>query len=177
MIRRIRRRRRGDGQAAQHRDGGVEHVNQIPRSRKGPVVGVGAISGADPRSGKIPADLGAQCRNRFGSVRYIKEAPGRLPTSMSPSCWRPTASILRASASRTWVAGLPRRLRICSRHIHVTVAATPRLLFILGRGSMGISRCYLAEPLGFLGFVEERSISSFKDQDSHPAAVLSRFDP
>ena len=45
---------------------GVKHMNPIPSaSRKGPFVVSGAISGADPETGTVPADLDAQCRNMF----------------------------------------------------------------------------------------------------------------
>ena len=39
--------------------GGVKHLNPIPSaSKKGPFVVSGAISGADPETGKVPAELG-----------------------------------------------------------------------------------------------------------------------
>ena len=37
---------------------GAKHVNPIPSaSRRGPIVASGAISGADPETGNVPADL------------------------------------------------------------------------------------------------------------------------
>lgn len=56
---------------------GVKHQNPIPSaSRKGPFVVSGAISGADPETGKVPADLDAQCRQMFQNVRRVIEAAG-----------------------------------------------------------------------------------------------------
>ena len=62
--------------------GGVKHVNPIPSaSKKGPFVVSGAISGADPASGKMPAELDAQCRQMFDNVRQVMSAAGGVPGS------------------------------------------------------------------------------------------------
>src|SRR6185503_8412330 len=59
---------------------GVKHQNPIPAaSRKGPFVASGAISGADPQTGKVPEDLDAQCRQMFDNVRRLLEAAGGGP--------------------------------------------------------------------------------------------------
>src|SRR5438045_7672595 len=56
---------------------GVKHVNPIPSaSRRGPFVVSGAISGADPETGKVPAELDAQCRQMFDNVRRSMVAAG-----------------------------------------------------------------------------------------------------
>src|SRR5438552_13506550 len=60
--------------------GGVKHVNPIPSaSRRGPFVVSGAISRADPETGKVPVELDAQCRNMFDNVRRIMTAAGGSP--------------------------------------------------------------------------------------------------
>jgi enamine deaminase RidA (YjgF/YER057c/UK114 family) len=60
--------------------GGVKHVNPIPSaSRKGPFVVSGAISGADPETGKLPAELDAQCHQMFNNVRRVMSAAGGSP--------------------------------------------------------------------------------------------------
>ena len=60
--------------------GGVTHVNPTPSaSRRGPFVVSGAISGADPETGKVPVELDAQCRNMFDNVRRIMTAAGGSP--------------------------------------------------------------------------------------------------
>src|SRR6267143_4018257 len=59
---------------------GVKHLNPIPAaSQKGPFVVSGAISGADPESGKVPPDLDAQCAAMFANVRRLIEAAGGTP--------------------------------------------------------------------------------------------------
>jgi 2-iminobutanoate/2-iminopropanoate deaminase len=63
---------------------GVKHLNPIPAaSRKGPFVVSGAISGADPESGTVPADLDAQCAAMFANVRRLIEAAGGSPDDIS----------------------------------------------------------------------------------------------
>ena len=57
--------------------GGVKHVNPIPSaSKKGPFAVSGAISGADPETGKVPVELDAQCRQMFDNVRRVMAAAG-----------------------------------------------------------------------------------------------------
>ena len=59
---------------------GVKHVNPIPAAcRRGPFVTTGAISGADPATGKVPEDLDAQCRQMFENVRRLITAAGGTP--------------------------------------------------------------------------------------------------
>ena len=59
---------------------GARHVNPIPSaSRIGPFVVSGAISGADPATGKVPEDLDAQCAAMFANVRRVIETAGGTP--------------------------------------------------------------------------------------------------
>ncbi|MBV8508025.1 MAG: RidA family protein, partial [Alphaproteobacteria bacterium] len=59
---------------------GAKHVNPIPSaSRRGPFVVSGAISGTDPATGKVPADLDEQCRLMFENVRRVMAAAGGSP--------------------------------------------------------------------------------------------------
>jgi len=112
---------------------GVKHVNPIPSaSRRGPFVVSGAISGADPETGKVPADLDAQCRQMFDNVRRIMVAAGggpediikmnvwiadrKLRETMNRHC-SPTR-IRGRPATRSRMPISPRRCRsnaICSR--------------------------------------------------------------
>ena len=88
--------------------GGVKHVNPIPSaSRKGPFVVSGAISGADAQTGKVPADLDAQCRNMFGNVRRIMEAAGGSPDDiLKMNVWISDRN-LRETMNRHWVEMFP----------------------------------------------------------------------
>ncbi|GAA2697605.1 RidA family protein [Actinoplanes palleronii] len=57
--------------------GGFAHVNPVPAaSRIDRFVFSGAITGRDPRTRAMPADLAGQCANMFGHVREIVEAAG-----------------------------------------------------------------------------------------------------
>ncbi|MFI6073879.1 RidA family protein [Actinoplanes sp. NPDC051343] len=60
--------------------GGFEHANPVPAaSRIDRFVFSGAITGRDPQTRDMPADLGAQCANMFRHVREIVEAAGGSP--------------------------------------------------------------------------------------------------
>jgi enamine deaminase RidA (YjgF/YER057c/UK114 family) len=88
--------------------GGVKHVNPIPSaSQKGPFLISGAISGADPATGKVPADLDAQCRNMFGNVRRIVEAAGGSPDDIIKMTVWISDRNLRETMNRHWVEMFP----------------------------------------------------------------------
>lgn len=57
--------------------GGFGHANPVPAAcRIGPFIFSGAISGRDPDTREMPADLDTQCANMFRHVRAIVEAAG-----------------------------------------------------------------------------------------------------
>ena len=87
---------------------GVKHVNPIPSaSRRGPFVVSGAISGADPETGKVPADLDAQCRQMFDNVRRIMVAAGGGPEDIiKMNVWIADRK-LRETMNRHWVEMFP----------------------------------------------------------------------
>jgi enamine deaminase RidA (YjgF/YER057c/UK114 family) len=88
--------------------GGVKHVNPIPSaSRRGPFVVSGAISGADPESGKVPAELEAQCGNMFANVRRIMEAAGGSPDDIVKMTVWIADRKLRETMNRYWVEMFP----------------------------------------------------------------------
>jgi 2-iminobutanoate/2-iminopropanoate deaminase len=101
--------------------GGVKHQNPIPSaSRKGPFVVSGAISGADPESGKVPADLDAQCRNMFGNVHRIMEAAGGSTGDIvKMNVWISDRN-LRETMNRHWIEMFPDPHSRPARH---TIAA------------------------------------------------------
>ncbi len=87
---------------------GVKHQNPIPAaSRKGPFVVSGAISGADPESGKVPPDLDAQCRQMFANVRRLIEAAGGTPDDIvKMTVWIADRG-LRPTLNKYWVEMFP----------------------------------------------------------------------
>jgi len=56
---------------------GFGHANPVPAAcRIGPFVFSGAITGRDPDTGQLPADLDTQCVHMFGHLRKIVAAAG-----------------------------------------------------------------------------------------------------
>jgi 2-iminobutanoate/2-iminopropanoate deaminase len=87
---------------------GVKHQNPIPAaSRKGPFVVSGAISGADPESGKVPPDLDAQCRQMFANVRRLIEAAGGTPDDIVKMTVWIADRALRPTLNKYWVEMFP----------------------------------------------------------------------
>ena len=87
---------------------GVQHQNPIPSaSRKGPFVVSGAISGADPDTGKVPADLDAQCRQMFDNLRRVMTAAGGTPDDIvKVNVWIADRA-LRPTLNKYWVEMFP----------------------------------------------------------------------
>ena len=87
---------------------GARHVNPIPSaSRKGPFVVSGAISGADPATGKVPEDLDAQCAAMFANVRRVIETAGGTPDDIIKMNVWITDRALRPIVNKYWVEMFP----------------------------------------------------------------------
>jgi 2-iminobutanoate/2-iminopropanoate deaminase len=87
---------------------GVKHQNPIPAAcRKGPFVVSGAISGADPTTGKVPADLDAQCRQMFENVRRLVAAAGGGPADIVKMTVWIADRALRPTLNKYWVEMFP----------------------------------------------------------------------
>ena len=87
---------------------GVKHVNPIPSaSRRGPFVVSGAISGTDPETGQIPADLDEQCRLMFENVRRVMAAAGGSTDDIVKMTVWITDRSLREIMNRHWVVMFP----------------------------------------------------------------------
>jgi 2-iminobutanoate/2-iminopropanoate deaminase len=83
-------------------------VNPIPSaSRRGPFVVSGAISGTDPATGKVPADLDEQCRLMFENVRRVMVAAGGSPDDIVKMTVWITDRSLREIMNRHWVTMFP----------------------------------------------------------------------
>jgi 2-iminobutanoate/2-iminopropanoate deaminase len=87
---------------------GARHVNPIPSaSRRGPFLITGAISGADPQSGQVPADLDAQCRQMFDNVRRVMDTAGGTPDDIIKMNVWITDRALRPILNKHWVEMFP----------------------------------------------------------------------
>jgi 2-iminobutanoate/2-iminopropanoate deaminase len=121
--------------------GGVKHVNPIPSaSKKGPFVVSGAISGADPATGKVRAELDAQCRQMFDNVRRVMSAAGGTPEDIiKMNVWIADRS-LRETMNRYWVEMFPDPHSRPARHTIAQADFAPPvqiqcdLLAVIGEG-------------------------------------------
>ncbi len=105
---------------------GVKHQNPIPAaSRKGPFVTSGAISGADIATGKVPADLDAQCAAMFANVRRLIEAAGGTPDDIIKMTVWIADRALRPTLNKYWVEMFPDPHSRPARH---TVASSDLVL-------------------------------------------------
>ena len=87
---------------------GVKHLNPIPAAcRRGPFVTTGAISGANPQTGKVPDDLDAQCRQMFDNVRRLIEAAGGSPDDIVKMTVWISDRALRPTLNKYWVEMFP----------------------------------------------------------------------
>jgi 2-iminobutanoate/2-iminopropanoate deaminase len=88
--------------------GGFAHANPIPAaSRIGPFLATGALTGRDPVTREMPADLDTQCANAFHHVRAVLEAAGGSPDDVL----RMTVHLVdprdRDPLNREWLALFP----------------------------------------------------------------------
>src|SRR5262249_349640 len=87
---------------------GASHVNPIPSaSRRGPFVVSGAISGTDPATGKVPAELDEQCRLMFHNVRRVIETAGGTPDDIVKMNVWITDRALRPILNKHWIEMFP----------------------------------------------------------------------
>jgi enamine deaminase RidA (YjgF/YER057c/UK114 family) len=105
---------------------GARHVNPIPSaSRRGPFVVSGAISGADPATGAVPADLDAQCAAMFANVRRVIEtAGGSTDDIIKMNVWI-TDRALRPIMNKYWVEMFPDPHSRPARHTIASGDFTP----------------------------------------------------
>lgn len=105
---------------------GVRHKNPIPSAcRRGPLLASGAISGADPDTGKVPGDLDLQCRFLFENVRRIMAAAGGSPEDIvKVTVWMADRG-LREILNRHWIAMFPDPHARPARHTMATPDLTP----------------------------------------------------
>jgi 2-iminobutanoate/2-iminopropanoate deaminase len=105
---------------------GARHTNPIPSaSRRGPFVVSGAISGADPATGKVPEDLDAQCAAMFANVRRVIETAGGTPDDIVKMNVWITDRALRPIMNKYWVEMFPDEHSRPARHTIASGDFTP----------------------------------------------------
>ena len=87
---------------------GFKHANPIPvASRVGGLLMSGVVTGRDPQSGAMPADISAQAANLFQHVRNIVESAGGTTASiLKLTVWLKDPGD-REALNREWVAMFP----------------------------------------------------------------------
>ena len=105
---------------------GASHVNPIPSaSRRGPFVVSGAISGADPATGKVADALDAQCRQMFENVRRVITTAGGTPNDIIKMTVWITDRALRPVLNKYWVEMFPDPQSRPARHTVASGDLTP----------------------------------------------------
>jgi 2-iminobutanoate/2-iminopropanoate deaminase len=105
---------------------GASHTNPIPSaSRRGPFVVSGAISGADPATGKVPEDLDEQCRLMFENVRRVVGAAGGSPEDIVKMTVWITDRALRPILNKHWIEIFPDTNSRPARHTVTSHDFTP----------------------------------------------------
>ena len=88
---------------------GFAHQNPIPNaSRIGNVMMSSVISGVDPGTRNLPADLAGQVRNLFSHIRRAVEAAGGTPDNiLKITFWMKEPGTGRAALNEEWVKMFP----------------------------------------------------------------------
>ncbi|MEG3615224.1 RidA family protein [Isoptericola haloaureus] len=84
------------------------HENPVPvGSRIGPFLASGVLTGRDPRTREMPADLSTQCANMFGHVRALLAAAGGSTDDVLTLTVRLADFRDREALNREWLAMFP----------------------------------------------------------------------
>jgi 2-iminobutanoate/2-iminopropanoate deaminase len=96
----------------------ARHENPIPNaSRVGNIVMSSVISGANPGSRDVPADLAAQMHNVFLHIRHDIEAAGGTPDDIVKiTFWMQDPATGRAAINDEWVKMFPNADARPARH-------------------------------------------------------------
>jgi enamine deaminase RidA (YjgF/YER057c/UK114 family) len=87
---------------------GFAHANPIPvGSRIGPFLASGALTGRDPVTRQMPADLGRQCANVFTHVRALLAAAGGTTDDILKMTFHLADPRDRDALNREWLAMFP----------------------------------------------------------------------
>jgi enamine deaminase RidA (YjgF/YER057c/UK114 family) len=87
---------------------GFGHANPIPvASRIGPFLASGALTGRDPATREMPADLDRQCANVFAHVRALLATAGGTVDDILKLTFHLADPSDREALNREWVALFP----------------------------------------------------------------------
>ncbi len=100
---------------------GLPHTHPIPAaSRIGPFVATGTITGKDPQTGQIPAEIEQQCAVMFANVRRVIEAASGTPEDIIKlTVWMKDKSD-RKHMNNEWLAMFPDAGSRPARHTFVS---------------------------------------------------------
>ena len=87
---------------------GFSHANPVPAgSRIGPFLASGALTGRDPETGGMPADLDQQCANVFTHVRALLAAAGGSCDDILKMTFHLADPSDREALNRGWLVAFP----------------------------------------------------------------------
>jgi 2-iminobutanoate/2-iminopropanoate deaminase len=99
---------------------GASHKAPIPAAaRVGNVICTSAVSGKDPATGELPADLTAQARNTFANLRAVLAAGGGTLADVVKLGVTIKDNAVREAVNAEWLACFPDPHDRPARHIVV----------------------------------------------------------
>lgn len=97
---------------------GFRHANPIPvASRIGPFLASGALTGRDPVTRQMPADLDRQCANVFTHVRALLAAAGGTTDDILKMTFHLADPRDRDALNTEWLAMFPNPASRPARHV------------------------------------------------------------
>ena len=99
---------------------GASHKAPIPAAaRVANVLCTSAVSGKDPASGELPADIEAQARNTFANLRAVLQAGGATMDDLVKLSVTLKDNAVRDAVNVQWLAAFPDPHDRPARHIVV----------------------------------------------------------
>jgi 2-iminobutanoate/2-iminopropanoate deaminase len=96
---------------------GLQHSAPIPMAaRVGPLLVSGGISGQDPATGQVPADVAGQVRLVFANLRRVLAAGGAGPDDVAKLTFFVRDRAVRPVIDEEWVAVFPDAAGRPARH-------------------------------------------------------------
>jgi 2-iminobutanoate/2-iminopropanoate deaminase len=97
---------------------GASHKAPIPAAaRVANVICTSAVSGKDPASGELPADMTAQARNTFANLRAVLQAGGGSLQDVVKLSVTIKDNAVREAINAEWIAAFPDTHDRPARHI------------------------------------------------------------